>query len=125
MRSSDFIPSEFRSFYKSNKRKCLAQDHRQHYKIFSYIQQKYSPDAGLIPDFIQAINKIRGRLKNTIWKVSMTAYTIITLGRVPWIAADYITGDRRSKLFLNPSINGYVKQRLIIRIIFRPDIHWG
>jgi endo-1,4-beta-D-glucanase Y len=110
MRSSDFIPSEFRSFYKATKEKSWLKTIDSCYKIFSYIQQKYSPDAGLVPDFIQAINKHPEPAKKHYLESKYDGIYNYNASRVPWrIATDYIiTGDRRSKLFLDP-VNKWIR----------------
>jgi endoglucanase len=111
MRSSDFIPSEFRSFYKATKENAWLSTIDSCYKIFSYIQKKYSPDAGLVPDFIQGISKNPGPAKKHYLESKYDGLYNYNASRVPWrIATDYIvTGDRRSKLFLEP-INQWIRE---------------
>ena len=111
MRSSDFIPSEFRSFYKATKENAWLRTIDSCYKIFRYIQKKYSPDAGLVPDFIQAISKNPGPAKKHYLESKYDGIYNYNASRVPWrIATDYIiTGDRRSKLFLEP-INQWIRE---------------
>jgi endo-1,4-beta-D-glucanase Y len=111
MRSSDFIPSEFRSFYKATNNKDWLKTIDSCYKIFKYVQQKYSPDAGLVPDFIQAINKNPEPAKKHYLESKYDGIYNYNASRVPWrIATDYIiNGDRRSKLFLDP-INRWIRE---------------
>ncbi|HET7002285.1 MAG TPA: glycosyl hydrolase family 8 [Puia sp.] len=110
MRSSDFIPSEFRSFYKATSKNDWLKTIDSCYKLFSYVQQKYSPEAGLMPDFIQAINKSPAPAKKHYLESKYDGIYNYNASRVPWrIATDFIiTGDRRSKLFLEP-VNEWIR----------------
>jgi len=110
MRSSDFMPSEFRSFYKATNQKDWVRTIDSCYKLFSYIQQKYSTDAGLVPDFIQDINKNPAPAKKRYLESKYDGIYNYNASRVPWrIATDFIiSGDRRSKLFLEP-INRWIR----------------
>jgi endoglucanase len=111
MRSSDFIPSEFRSFYKASQKKDWFKTIDSCYKIFSNVQQKFSPDAGLVPDFIQGINKKPGPAKKHYLESKYDGVYNYNASRVPWrIATDYIiSGERRSKIFLEP-INEWIRE---------------
>jgi endo-1,4-beta-D-glucanase Y len=111
MRSSDFMPSEFRSFYKATNEKDWLKTVNSCYKIFSYVQQKYSPDAGLVPDFIQSINKNPEPAKKHYLESKYDGIYNYNASRVPWrIATDFIvSGDRRSKLFLEP-VNQWIRE---------------
>jgi endo-1,4-beta-D-glucanase Y len=110
MRSSDFIPSEFRSFYQATKEKNWLKTIDSCYKIFSLVQRKYSPDAGLVPDFIQSVNKNPGPAKKHYLESKFDGMYNYNASRVPWrIATDFIiTGDSRSKLFLEP-VNQWIR----------------
>jgi endo-1,4-beta-D-glucanase Y len=111
MRSSDFIPAEFRSFYKATYEKGWLKTIDSCYRIFNYMQKKYSPDAGLIPDFIQGINKNLHPAKKRYLESKYDGIYNYNACRVPWrIGTDYIvTGDRRSKFFLDP-INRWIRE---------------
>jgi len=110
MRSSDFIPSEFRSFYKATKQNEWIKTIDSGYKIFNFVQKQYSPDAGLVPDFIQSINKNPAPVKKHYLESKYDGIYNYNASRVPWrIATDYIiSGDTRSKLFLQP-INQWIR----------------
>jgi endo-1,4-beta-D-glucanase Y len=118
MRSSDFIPSEFRSFYRTTNKNEWVHVTDSCYKIFRYLQDRYSPDAGLVPDFIQNIQKKPAPAKKHYLESKYDGIYNYNASRVPWrIATDFImTGDKRAKLFL--------ERPVIIRIIFLPDIPW-
>jgi endo-1,4-beta-D-glucanase Y len=111
MRSSDFIPSEFRSFYKAGKERSWLKTIDSCYRIFSFIQHQYSPDAGLVPDFIQGINKKTGPAKKHYLESKYDGLYNYNASRVPWrIATDYIlSGEKRSKLFLEP-VNKWIRE---------------
>jgi hypothetical protein len=111
MRSSDFIPSEFRSFYKVAKETSWLKTIDSCYRIFSNIQHQYSPDAGLVPDFIQGINKKPAPAKKHYLESKYDGIYNYNASRVPWrIATDYIvSGEKRSKLFLEP-INQWIRE---------------
>jgi endo-1,4-beta-D-glucanase Y len=111
MRSSDFIPSEFRSFYKAMKDKNWLITIDSCYTLFTHVQQKYSPDAGLVPDFIHEINRNPRPARKHYLESKYDGIYNYNASRVPWrIATDYIiTGERRSKLFLEP-INQWIRQ---------------
>jgi len=111
MRSSDFIPSEFRSFHKATNKKEWLKIIDSCYKIFNKVQKKYSPNAGLVPDFIQGVNKNPGPAKKHYLESKYDGMYNYNASRVPWrIATDYIiTGEKRSKLFLDP-INQWIRE---------------
>ncbi len=83
MRSSDFIPSEFRSFYKATKKRPGSEPSTAviNYSAISNKNTARMPDWFLI--LFRPSTKIRGLLKNTIWKVNMMVYTIITPAGCP------------------------------------------
>ncbi len=111
MRSSDFIPSEFRSFYKLTSERGWLKTIDSCYKIFNCVQKRFSPDAGLVPDFIQSVNKNPGPAKRHYLESKYDGIYNFNASRVPWrIATDYIVaGDRRSKSFLAP-INQWIRE---------------
>jgi endo-1,4-beta-D-glucanase Y len=111
MRTSDFIPSEFRSFYKATYEKGWLKTIDSCYKIFSSVQKTYSPDAGLVPDFIQAISKKPAPARKHYLESKYDGVYNYNASRVPWrIATDYImTGEPRSKLFLEP-VNKWIRE---------------
>lgn len=110
MRSSDFIPSEiraFRFFGDSTWTSIL----NNNYKLFSLLQEKYSKEAGLIPDFIQNINTKPRPAKKFYLESKYDGMYNYNACRVPWrIATDYIiNGDSRAKKFVEP-INKWIRQ---------------
>ena len=109
-RSSDFMPSHFKAF------KLATHDDRWDkvinagYKLFKGMQDNYSPEAGLIPDFIVNINKKAKPAKANFLESPYDGYYNYNACRDPWrIATDYLlTGDKRSKLMVN-KINRWIR----------------
>ena len=56
-RSSDFMPDHLKAFASVTGDQRWLKVLDEGYKLFSGLQHKYSPNAGLIPDFIVQINK--------------------------------------------------------------------
>jgi len=56
MRSSDFMPDHLRAFRKASGDPFWDTAVANNYKVFRYLQDTYSPEAGLVPDFIKAIH---------------------------------------------------------------------
>jgi len=111
MRSSDFMPAHFKAFYNA------TGDHRwknvidANYKLFNSLQQTYSPDAGLIPDFIVHIDKKPTPAPPNFLESRYDGYYNYNACRVPWrIATDYLlNGDSRSKTIVE-KINRWIRE---------------
>ncbi|MBN8853624.1 MAG: hypothetical protein BGO55_12130 [Sphingobacteriales bacterium 50-39] len=99
MRSSDFMPDHFRVF------RTISDDVRwdkaidNNYKLFQYMQETYSPEAGLVPDFI---NKVGTQARPARPRYLESRYDGVynyNACRMPWrVATDYILhGDPRAK----------------------------
>ena len=110
MRTSDFMPAHFKAFGKistdSNWIKVIAAN----YKLFNFMQNKYSKEAGLVPDFIQHINTKPIPAKPNYLESRYDGHYNYNACRVPWrIATDYIVnGDKRSKQFAD-KINKWIR----------------
>ena len=111
MRSSDFMPSHFRSFAMVVKDSTWSKAIDANYKLFNFLQNRYSEDAGLLPDFIQHINST-ARPAYAMYKESKYdgCYNYNAC-RVPWrIATDFILyGDQRSKMIVE-KINHWIME---------------
>ena len=111
MRSSDFMPAHFKAFEQA------TGDHRwprvidANYKLFAHLQEAYSPDAGLVPDFIVHINKKPKPAPPHYLESRYDGLYNYNACRVPWrIATDYLlTGDTRSKAIAD-KINRWVRE---------------
>jgi hypothetical protein len=55
MRSSDFMPTHFRAFLRATGDSAWGRVIGNNYRLFAYMQQRFSPEAGLLPDFIRHI----------------------------------------------------------------------
>ena len=110
-RSSDFMPSHFKAFQLATNDNRWGKVIDEGYKLFGYMQDNYSPEAGLIPDFIVNINK---KAKPAPLHYLESAYDgeyNYNACRDPWrITADYLlTGDKRPKTIVD-KINRWVRQ---------------
>ena len=56
MRSSDFMPDHFRAFQAATGDPGWGKAIDNNYRLFRHMQEKYSPEAGLLPDFITHIS---------------------------------------------------------------------
>ncbi len=66
MRASDFMPDHFKAFEKATHDDKWGKVITNNYRLFAYMENRYSEDAGLIPDFIQHINKKPGDRRKLI-----------------------------------------------------------
>jgi endo-1,4-beta-D-glucanase Y len=110
-RSSDFMPANFKAFEQATGDKRWSNVIDNGYKLFGLMQDKYSPDAGLIPDFIVHINKAAKPAPRRYLESPYDGDYNYNACRVPWrIAIDYLlTGDIRSKTFIK-RINHWIRE---------------
>jgi endo-1,4-beta-D-glucanase Y len=110
-RSSDFMPDHFKAFSSATHDYRWSKVTNSTYKLFSILQKKYSPDAGLIPDFIRHINKKATPAQPHYLESAYDGYYNYNACRVPWrIATDYLlTGDKRSKIVVG-KINRWIRE---------------
>jgi len=110
-RSSDFMPSYFKAFQRATKDDRWGKVIDSGYKLFSTMQDSYSPDAGLIPDFIIHINKKAKPAPPNFLESPYDGYYNYNACRDPWrIATDYLlTGDKRSKAIVG-KINHWIRE---------------
>lgn len=111
MRSSDFMPSNFKAFQNATHDERWKKVVDNNYKLFNYMQETYSPDAGLVPDFIRHINKKAVPAQPNYLESPGDGYYNYNACRVPWrVATDYLlSGDKRAKKF-NDRINKWVRE---------------
>jgi hypothetical protein len=110
-RSSDFMPANFKAFEKATGDIRWTKVVSDNYKLFGYMQQTYSADAGLIPDFIRHVNKKPAPAQRNYLESRYDGYYNYNACRVPWrIATDYLlTGDPRAKA-VNDKINRWIRE---------------
>jgi endoglucanase len=119
MRSSDFMPDHIRAFRQATGDPAWDSVLNNNYRIFHYLQDTYSPEAGLVPDFIKHIH-LDTALTATpaqpdYLESKYDGVYNFNACRVPWrIAADYlVSGDPRAAEFLsriNPWIRSTTKE---------------
>ena len=110
-RSSDFMPANFKAFEQVTGDTRWKNVIDNEYKLFAYMQKQYSPDAGLVPDFIIRLNKkAKPAPAHYLESVYDGDYNYNAC-RVPWrIATDYLlSGDQRSKAFVQ-KINHWIRE---------------
>jgi hypothetical protein len=128
-RTSDFMPDHFRAFGVASGDAGWDTVVNNGYRLFQYLQDTYSPEAGLVPDFVRKI-KIDATISNDsgirrrfpvgdiraipaqphyLESAYDGAYNFNAC-RVPWhIAADYLLyGDQRAAAFLD-RINHWIR----------------
>jgi len=110
-RSSDFMPANFKAFANATGDNRWNEVIDANYKLFAAMRDKYSPDAGLVPDFIVHINKTAKPAPRYYLESPYDGYYNYNACRVPWrIATDYLlTGDARSKAFVQ-KINHWIRE---------------
>lgn len=110
-RTSDFMPSNLKAFESATHDERWKKVVDNNYKLFNYMQKTYSPDAGLVPDFIRHINKKAAPAQPNYLESPADGYYNYNACRVPWrIATDYLlSGDKRAKKF-NDRINKWIRE---------------
>jgi endo-1,4-beta-D-glucanase Y len=98
MRTSDFMPSHFRTFRDISGNPDWYKVIDNNYKLFKYLQDTYSPEAGLFPDFITNIGQKAKPAKPHYLETRHDGVYNYNACRIPWrIATDFIVnGDPRA-----------------------------
>lgn len=111
MRSSDFMPAHFKVFQKVTHDIRWNKVINAGYHLFTSLQDNYSPDAGLLPDFIININKHAKPAQPYFLESKYDGYYNYNACRVPWrIGTDYLlTGDKRAKA-ISGKINKWIRE---------------
>ena len=109
-RSSDFMPSHFKAFKEATNDTRWIKVVDAGYKLFAEMQDNYSPDAGLIPDFIVDLNKKPKPAPANFLESPYDGLYNYNACRDPWrLATDYLlTGDKRSKKMVD-KINRWIR----------------
>lgn len=110
-RTSDFMPDHFKAFEKATGDKRWQKVVDNNYRLFARMENNFSPDAGLVPDFIININKKPVPAKPYFLESRYDGYYNYNACRVPWrISTDYLTsGDPRAKA-INDKINHWIRE---------------
>ncbi|MDN3549374.1 glycosyl hydrolase family 8 [Mucilaginibacter aquaedulcis] len=110
-RSSDFMPAHFKAFENTLKDGKWQKVISSNYRLFSLMQSKYSPDAGIVPDFIRNVNKVPRPAQANYLESAYDGFYNYNACRVPWrVASDYLLyGDKRA-LAMVTRINSWIRQ---------------
>jgi len=110
-RSSDFMPSHFKAFAQVTHDKRWIKVIDANYRLFTNLQNKYSPEAGLLPDFVVGTNKTPKPAPPNFLESPYDGYYNYNACRDPWrIGLDYLlTGDPRSKRIVT-KINRWIRE---------------
>jgi endo-1,4-beta-D-glucanase Y len=110
-RTSDFMPANFKAFKQATHDERWDKVTANTYKLFDLMQDKYSPDAGLVPDFIVHINTTPKPAPPHYLESAYDGYYNYNACRVPWrVGLDYlVNGDNRSKEFVQ-KINQWIRE---------------
>nr|MBB6147748.1 endo-1,4-beta-D-glucanase Y [Mucilaginibacter sp. SP1R1] len=110
-RSSDFMPAHFKAFEQVLQNDKWQKSVNNNYQLFSLMQEKYSPDAGIVPDFIRSTNKNPRPAQRNYLESPYDGYYNYNACRVPWrIATDYLLyGDKRAKVMAD-KINRWIRE---------------
>jgi endo-1,4-beta-D-glucanase Y len=101
-RSSDLIPDHFRAFQKATGRVEWGAVVDKSYSIMESLQRNYSPDTGLIPDFIRHVDRTPAPAQPDYLETKYDGDYYYNACRVPFrVGLDYLlSGDPRSKAVL-------------------------
>ncbi|MDB5117451.1 MAG: hypothetical protein JWQ79_2943 [Mucilaginibacter sp.] len=110
MRSSDFMPAHFKAFRQATQDARWDKVINAGYQLFARMQNTFSPDAGLLPDFIIHINKKPKPAGPHFLEDQYDGQYNYNACRVPWrVATDYLlSGDKRSKAIVT-KINRWIR----------------
>lgn len=110
MRSSDFMPANFTAFYKASGDKRWLDVNNACFRLMQTLKEKYSPDAGLLPDFIVGINKNPKPAPPHFLESKYDGCYNYNACRDPWrIGLDYLLyGDKRAKS-IGDKINQWIR----------------
>jgi endo-1,4-beta-D-glucanase Y len=109
-RSSDFMPAHFKAFKLANNDTRWDKVVDAGYRLFKQMQDSYSPDAGLIPDFIIHVDKKPKPAPPNFLESPYDGFYNYNACRDPWrIGTDYLmTGDKRAKQIVD-KINRWIR----------------
>ncbi|HEY9533890.1 MAG TPA: glycosyl hydrolase family 8 [Mucilaginibacter sp.] len=109
-RTSDFMPAHFKAFRQATGDIRWKNVIDAEYRLFNFMQATYSPDAGLLPDFIIHINKTPKPAGPNFLESKYDGQYNYNACRDPWrIGTDFImNGDPRSKNVV-AKINSWIR----------------
>jgi endo-1,4-beta-D-glucanase Y len=118
MRSSDFMPAHFRLFRSVSGDRGWDRAIDSNYRLFQHLQDTYSPDAGLLPDFINKVGSKAIPARPHYLESRYDGAYNYNACRMPWrIATDFIVnGDPRAA-----DIVGKINQWIRVTTKGKPD----
>ncbi len=114
-RPSDFMTNHLKVFYETTKNPKWKEVLDNTYSLIDFMQKTYSPQTGLLPDFIYQTNTIPTPVPPNYFENPGydDDYYYYNACRVPWrIATDYLmTGDSRAKKVVE-KINTWIMKKV-------------
>ncbi|GAA4093954.1 glycosyl hydrolase family 8 [Mucilaginibacter panaciglaebae] len=110
-RTSDFMPGHFKAFQRATGDSRWKKVIDAGYRLFGFMQNTYSPDAGLLPDFIIHVNKNPKPAGPNFLESKYDGQYNYNACRDPWrIGIDHImNGEPRSKNIVT-KINRWIRE---------------
>lgn len=110
-RTSDFMPAHFKAFWQATGDIRWKKVVDAGYRLCSFMQKTYSPDAGLLPDFIVRLNKTPKPAVPNFLESKYDGQYNYNACRDPWrIGVDFImNGDARPK-YIVAKINRWIRE---------------
>ncbi|WP_175404136.1 glycosyl hydrolase family 8 [Mucilaginibacter sp. PPCGB 2223] len=110
-RASDFMPAHFKAFKKATADARWDKVTDNTYRLFEDMAGRYSPEAGLVPDFISHLNKKPVPAKPRFLESVYDGAYNYNACRVPWrVGTDAVLyGDKRA-LAMSAKINAWIRQ---------------
>jgi endoglucanase len=111
-RPSDFMYDHFESFYAFTKDKVWNDINTSCFSIIKTMQKNFSPETGLIPDFVEDVDSIPHPVKDYFLESANDDAYFYNSCRVPWhLGTSYlINGDKRAKAASDKINNWFKKQ---------------
>lgn len=112
VRSSDIMPDHFKAFAEATGNAEWLKISDYSYRLLTTLQKKYSPIAGLFPDFVRNKGNKPRPAGPYFMEKGQDGYYNYNACRLPWrLACDYlVSGDTRAKNLLTP-INSWIINR--------------
>jgi endo-1,4-beta-D-glucanase Y len=109
-RTSDFMPGHLRAYSQASGDPAWQQVLDRTYQLLTDIHQEYSPQTGLLPDFIVDLNHTPRPAEAYFLENDSDGWYGYNACRDPWrLGVDYLlTGDRRALVLLHP-LNAWIQ----------------
>lgn len=111
-RSSDWMADHFRAFRKATGDAAWDTIRTAHQNLITRLQQNFSPNTGLLPDFVENTNSTPRPASGQVLESPNDGQYYWNACRVPWrIGADAVTSGDSSSLAAARKLNAWVKAR--------------